>query len=98
MQAAVNTTERNAPMRQQPPATPDHQRPLAVAALWLLVGSVLLLTTVIPLRTDALGWTPAFWLVVAPLTALLGLEPRLPLQLLSLRRSRRPLAHHAMWH
>jgi hypothetical protein len=78
-----------------------HYRLLAGALLWLLAGGALLLTTLVPVRTDLLGWTPAFWLVGAPLALLLVLEPSLPrqlLSLLSLLRGRRRRVPHAIWH
>ncbi|OOG62505.1 hypothetical protein B0E46_12745 [Rhodanobacter sp. B04] len=83
-----------------PPLLPDlhRQRLLCAALLWLLAGSVLLLTTLIPLHTDLLGWTPAFWLLGAPLVVLLVLEPSLPRQLLALCRPRRHALHRAVWH
>jgi hypothetical protein len=86
------------PMRPQSLITIDRQRLQAAATAWLFGGSVLLLTTLVPLHTERLGWTPAFWLAVAPLIALLGLEPGLPRRLLARRRPRRPLPHHAIWH
>jgi hypothetical protein len=49
-----------------------HQRLLGAAVLWLLGGSALLLTTLIPAHTELLGWTPAFWLIGAPLVTLLA--------------------------
>jgi hypothetical protein len=75
-----------------------HQRLLGAAALWLLAGSFLLITTLIPVYTDLLGWTPVFWLVVAPLIVLLTLEPSLPRQLLKLRLPRRQTQGVVMWH
>ena len=75
-----------------------HSHLLAAAMLWLLGGSALLLTTLVPVRTDLLGWTPAFWLVGAPLAVLLVLEPSLPCQLLALCRPRRRTSHRAVWH
>jgi hypothetical protein len=75
-----------------------HERLLGAALLWLLAGAVLLLTTLVPLHTDALGWTPAFWLIGAPLVVLLALEPSLPRQLLALRlRPRRRPAAALIW-
>jgi hypothetical protein len=75
-----------------------HERLLGAALLWLLAGAVLLLTTLVPAHTDVLGWTPAFWLICAPMVVLLALEPSLPRQLLALlgtrRRRSRPLAWH----
>ena len=66
--------------------------------LWLLGGAALLLTTLVPLRTDLLGWTPAFWLLGAPLAVLLVLEPALPRQLLALCRPHRRALHGSVWH
>lgn len=78
--------------------TAHHERLLGAALLWLLAGAALLLTTLAPLHTEALGWTPAFWLVGAPLVVLLALEPSLPRQLLGLRlRSRRRPAAALIW-
>lgn len=75
----------------------SHQRLFGAAMLWLLAGSFLLLTTLLPAYTDALGWTSAFWLVGAPLAVLLTLEPSLPRQLLALCRPRRKALHAATW-
>lgn len=85
-------------MRPQTPHASRHAHLLATALLWLLGGSLLLLSTVVPVRTDLLGWTPAFWLLGAPLTVLLVLEPSLPRQLLAWRRSRRRVQHDVVWH
>lgn len=81
------------------PALPSthHQRLLGAAMLWLLAGGVLLLSTLVPAHTELLGWTPAFWLLGAPLVVLLALEPSLPRQLLALCRSRRRMSHAAIW-
>jgi cytochrome c biogenesis factor len=75
-----------------------HERLLGASLLWLLAGAVLLLTTLVPARTELLGWTPAFWLVGAPLVVLLALEPSLPRQLLALMRPRRQRAAQPIWH
>lgn len=85
-------------MHTQPTDASRHHRLVAGALLWLLAGAVLLLTTLVPARTDLLGWTPAFWLVGAPLALLLVLEPRLPRDLLALARTRRPRQRQAIWH
>jgi hypothetical protein len=86
------------PMRPQTLCSPRNSRLLVAAMLWLLGGAALLLTTLVPLRTDLLGWTPAFWLLGAPLAVLLVLEPALPRQLFALcRPQRRPLRGSA-WH
>ena len=85
-------------MRPKTLCSPRNSRLLTAAMLWLLGGGALLLTTLVPVRTDLLGWTPAFWLVGAPLVVLLVLEPSLPRQLLARRRSRRRVQHDAVWH
>ncbi len=85
-------------MRTQPTDVSRHHRLVAGALLWLLAGAALLLTTLVPVHTDLLGWTPAFWLVGAPLALLLVLEPRLPRDLIALARSRRPRRTQAVWH
>ncbi|WP_266168685.1 hypothetical protein [Dyella subtropica] len=85
-------------MRPQVFDHPRHQRLVVSALLWLLSGSVLLLTTLVPVRTELLGWTPAFWLVGAPFVLLLALEPGLPRQLLALTHPRRRRPPQAIWH
>jgi hypothetical protein len=74
-----------------------HERLLGAALLWLLAGGALLVTTLVPARTDALGWTPAFWLVAAPMVLLIALEPALPGQLLRALRPRRRSASRLIW-
>ncbi|HXD35289.1 MAG TPA: hypothetical protein VN624_01455 [Rhodanobacter sp.] len=81
-------------MRHSPPF-PHHPRLFAVAMLWLVAGALLLLTTLVPAHTELLGWTPLFWLLGAPVVALLGLEPAL-LQLVVRRRRR--VTHGVAWH
>ncbi|HUA78813.1 MAG TPA: hypothetical protein VL997_00455 [Dyella sp.] len=72
-------------------------RLLAFALLWLLVGSFLLASTLVPAHTEWLGWTPFFWLFAAPLAVALTLEPRLPRPLLGLRRQRRRNTSQLIW-
>lgn len=48
----------------------------AVSLLWLLFGSFVLALTPFPAHTAALGWSPLFWLLVAPLCVLGGLRLR----------------------
>lgn len=48
----------------------------AGAGLWLLLGAFLLALTPLPAHTDALGWAPLYWLVLAPLCVLAGLRLR----------------------
>ena len=74
---------------------PHHPRLCAVAVLWLFAGALLLLTTLVPAHTALLGWTPLFWLVGAPVVALLGLEPAL---LQRVVRRRRRVNHGVAWH
>jgi hypothetical protein len=71
---------------------------LGAAVLWLLGGGILLLTTLAPMHTELLGWTPTFWLLGAPLVVLLGLEPGLPRQLLALRQPHRRAMQEVVWH
>ncbi|OOG49846.1 hypothetical protein [Rhodanobacter sp. C01] len=85
-------------MRPQTRHVARHSHLPAIALLWLLGGSALLLTTLVPLHTALLGWTPTFWLLGAPLVVLLVLEPTLPRQLLALYRVRRHTLHGAAWH
>ena len=85
-------------MHAQTSSSVHHQRLLGAAVLWLLGGSALLLSTLIPAHTELLGWTPAFWLLGAPLVMLLALEPTLPRQLLALYRPRRRIVRSAIWH
>jgi hypothetical protein len=84
-------------MRQPNIDSPRRTRLLAASLAWLLVGSVLLLSTLVPAHTELLGWSPMFWLLLAPLAVTLTLEPGLPRQLLALRRVRRRNAHHLIW-
>jgi len=84
-------------MRSQSFDPSRHPRLLATALLWLFVGSVLLITTLVPAHTALLGWTPFFWLFVAPLAVALTLEPRLPRLMLSLRKTRRRTSSQLIW-
>jgi hypothetical protein len=85
-------------LAKDPRRDAGHRRQLTAAVLWLLAGSFLLITTLLPAYTEMLGWTPAFWLMGAPLAVLLTLEPSLPRQLLALRRTRRTATRALMWH
>ncbi|WEN15493.1 hypothetical protein PY254_02105 [Rhodanobacter sp. AS-Z3] len=84
-------------MHARPLPSPHHQRLLGASALWLAGGASLLLTTLIPAHTETLGWTPAFWLLGAPLVVLLALQPALPRQLLMLCRPQRRALHRNIW-
>ena len=60
------------------------RRTIALIALaWLAAGMLLLLLTPLSGHTDALGWTPTFWLLLAPMSVLVALQPRLPLELIA---------------
>jgi hypothetical protein len=59
------------------------RRRMFIALAWLLAGSVLLLLTPLTGRSESLGWTPTFWLLLAPMSLLLALRPTLPLQVLA---------------
>jgi len=85
-------------MRATPPSRPDHQHLLGATALWLLAGSALLLSTLVPWHTAWLGWTPAFWLLGAPLMVLLALEPGRRRRLPGASRARRPVRDELVWH
>jgi hypothetical protein len=86
-------------MRTELPPSAHHQRLFAAAVLWLLTGTFALITTLIPLHTELLGWTPVFWLLAAPLAVLLALQPRLLHQLRVRRRRQRLSAiHGVLWH
>ncbi len=76
----------------------DHQRLLGAAVLWLLAGSALLLSTLVPWHTAWLGWTPAFWLLGAPLMVLLALEPWRLRRLPRASHARRPARDDLVWH
>lgn len=49
---------------------------VALSGLWLLTGGFLLTLTPLPAHTAALGWTPLYWLLLAPLCMLAGLRLR----------------------
>lgn len=51
---------------------PPHDVLTLAAATWLACGVVLFGLTPLPWRDATLGWTPAFWLLVAPCLLLLG--------------------------
>lgn len=48
----------------------------AIGLCWLLVGAFALILTPVPAHTVQSGWSPTFWLVLAPACALLGLGLR----------------------
>ncbi|GFZ88776.1 hypothetical protein [Dyella caseinilytica] len=85
-------------MRSQIAVSDRRSRLLAASLVWLLAGSVLLATTLVPAHTELLGWSPMFWLLCAPLAVALTLEPSLPRQLLALCRARRRNASSLIWH
>lgn len=86
-------------MRNRSTTSIHHQRLFTSAALWLVAGGFLLLTTLLPAHTDLLGWTPLFWLIGAPLSVLLALDPGLLRRSVTRRRARRlSTVHGALWH
>ncbi len=89
-------------MRSQPLPCVHHQPLFAATVAWLCAGSFLLVTTLVPTHTALLGWTPAFWLLAAPVVVLLALDPGLPRRLLLRHRMRRLHAirsiHGVIWH
>lgn len=62
--------------------SPSRLRAL-IAMAWLAVGSLILLLTPLSGHSDTLGWTPAFWLLLAPASVLVAMKPALPLSLLA---------------
>lgn len=48
----------------------------AASVCWLAVGAFALTLTPLPAHTAALGWTPAFVLLLAPLCTLAGVACR----------------------
>ncbi|WP_343224687.1 hypothetical protein, partial [Oleiagrimonas sp.] len=76
-------------MHDTNPETRRHRA--LIALIWMLCGTLLLFT---PLAWPnmVLGWSAPFWLVGAPATLLLALQPRLPLYLLAGAPARRTRA------
>jgi hypothetical protein len=54
-----------------------------VALAWLVGGALLLLLTPLSAHSETLGWTPAFWLLMAPASVLVAMKPGLPMSLLA---------------
>ncbi|HEY4293230.1 hypothetical protein [Luteibacter sp.] len=54
-----------------------------IALAWLACGALLLLLTPLSGHSDTLGWTPAFWLLLAPASVLVAMKPGLPMSLLA---------------
>lgn len=69
--------------RSRPSIPRQHQHLASGILLWLFGGSALLLTRLVPAYVAVLGWSPMFWLLLAPLIMLLVLEPGLPRQALA---------------
>lgn len=62
-----------------------------IALAWLAVGASLLVLTPLDAHDESWGWTPLFWLLLAPLSLLAAMQPTWPLHLLAraLRAQRR---------
>lgn len=56
----------------RPEPTPRHDALTLAAATWLACGLVLFGLTPLPWRDATLGWSPAFWLLAAPLVLLVA--------------------------
>ncbi|MDR6937525.1 MULTISPECIES: hypothetical protein [unclassified Luteibacter] len=54
-----------------------------IAMAWLAAGALLLLLTPLTGHSESLGWTPAFWLLLAPASILVAMKPGLPMSLLA---------------
>lgn len=54
-----------------------------IALAWLVGGALLLLLTPLSGHSETLGWTPAFWLLMAPASVLVAMNPGLPMSLLA---------------
>lgn len=57
-------------------ASPFTQWVAGIGVCWLGVGLFALALTPVPAHTLEAGWSPTFWLVLAPACALLGLRLR----------------------
>jgi hypothetical protein len=78
-------------MRHATPTIPRQRRCQTIALAWLAAGAFLLVLGPLDAHDDAWGWTPLFWLLLAPLSLLAAIHPTWPLQLLArvLRAQRR---------
>lgn len=47
-----------------------------LATVWLALGVFLLALTPLPAHTEQLGWSPLFWLAMAPASMLAGCRVR----------------------
>lgn len=54
-----------------------------IALAWLAVGALVLLLTPLSGHSETLGWTPAFWLLMAPASVLVAMKPGLPVSLVA---------------
>ena len=79
--------------------SPAHFRQMILSSigLWLVAGSLLLITGLLPVHSVLLGWSLPFWLVLAPVLLTLMVAPGLPGIWLRQRRSRRRTLHANTW-
>lgn len=54
-----------------------------IALAWLGVGALVLLLTPLSGHSETLGWTSAFWLLMAPASVLVAMKPGLPVSLVA---------------
>jgi len=59
-----------------------HRVRALIALAWLALGTLVLLLTPLSGHSESLGWTPVFWLVIAPASVLVAMKPGLPVSLL----------------
>lgn len=71
-------------------AASTRTRRACIATLWLTLGLAALGLGLVPAHSTALGWTPLFWLLLAPAMVLGLTAPGAPMQLWRQLRRRTP--------
>lgn len=66
---------------------------LGSLGLWLGLGSLALLSGLLPMHSILLGWSAPFWMLLAPLLLTLIIAPGLPGQWLRRQRNTRRARH-----